>query len=62
MTTEDTLNRHSFFLGAGAQSNADQGPEVAPSESDLKTAEHLGARVARVALELALGRKVLATA
>jgi NAD(P)H dehydrogenase (quinone) len=61
-TTEDALNRHSFFLGAGAQSNADQGPDAAPSESDLKTAEHLGARVARVALELALGRKALATA
>ncbi|MDP9127605.1 MAG: flavodoxin family protein [Pseudomonadota bacterium] len=55
-TTEETLNRHGFFLGAGAQSNADQGADVAPSAFDLKTAEHLGARVAKVAQDLARGR------
>ncbi|QWT47754.1 flavodoxin family protein [Azospira inquinata] len=59
-TSQEALNRDSYFLGAGAQSNADQGPDQAPSASDLKTAEHLGARVARVALELAVGRKALA--
>ena len=55
-STEDTLNRHGFFLGAAAQSDADVGAEVAPPTADLKTAEHLGARVATVALTLARGR------
>jgi len=59
-STEDTLNRHGFFLGAGAQSNADEGPDVAPTSADLSTAEHLGARVAQVAHELAAGRRALA--
>jgi NAD(P)H dehydrogenase (quinone) len=59
-TTEETLNRHGFFLGAGAQSDADKGPDVGPTSFDLKTAEHLGARVAKVAHELALGRKARA--
>lgn len=58
-TTEDTLNRHSFFLGATAQSNADESAEVTPPEADLKTAEHLGARVAEVARQLAAGRSAL---
>lgn len=61
-TTEDTLNRHGFFLGAGAQSNADQGADVAPSQADLKTAEHLGGRVAKLAHELAIGRQAVAKA
>lgn len=43
------LNRVGAFLGAMAQSNVDQGPDVVPPESDLKTAEHLGARVATAA-------------
>lgn len=40
------LNRLGSFLGATAQSNADQGPEHGPSPADLATAEHLGKRVA----------------
>lgn len=52
-STEDTLNRHGFFLGAAAQSNADEGPDVAPPAADLRTAEHLGKRVAMVAKRLA---------
>jgi multimeric flavodoxin WrbA len=50
------LNRLGFWLGAGAQSNTDQAPELAPPEADLLTAEHLGRRVANVALQLARGR------
>jgi len=42
----DDLNRLGSFLGAMAQSNADQGPEQGPTPADLKTAEHLGRRVA----------------
>ncbi len=45
----DDLNRLGGFLGAMAQSNADQGPEHGPTSADLKTAEHLGRRVAQAA-------------
>lgn len=45
----EDLNRLAGFLGAMAQSNADQGAEIVPPLSDRKTAEHLGARVARTA-------------
>lgn len=45
------LNRLGSFLGAMAQSNADQGAD-AMQESDLKTAFHLGARVAQVTTQL----------
>lgn len=45
----EDLNRLASFLGAMAQSNADQGPEIVPSISDCRTAEHLGSRVARAA-------------
>jgi multimeric flavodoxin WrbA len=45
----DDLNRLGSFLGAMAQSNADQGPEHGPTPADLSTAEHLGRRVAEAA-------------
>lgn len=45
----DDLNRLGSFLGAMAQSNADQGPDQGPIASDLKTAEHLGKRIATLA-------------
>jgi NAD(P)H dehydrogenase (quinone) len=54
--SELNLNRHGFWLGAGAQSNADEGPELAPPEADLATARYLGRRVAGVAKQLARGR------
>jgi NAD(P)H dehydrogenase (quinone) len=54
--SEEDLNRLGFFLGAGAQSNADEGAEVAPTASDLKTAEHLGERVAQATAQLVRGR------
>lgn len=43
------LNRLGSFLGAMAQSNADQDAEHAPPEADLRTAEFLGERVAQAA-------------
>jgi multimeric flavodoxin WrbA len=52
----DDLNRLGSFSGAMAQANADQGAE-AMLESDLKTAERLGARVAETAAALMRGRK-----
>ena len=54
--SDQDLNRLGFWLGAAAQSNNDQGPDVAPPESDLLTAEHLGERVARVTQQFVRGR------
>ena len=45
----EDLNRLGSYLGAMAQSNADQGPDQGPIPSDLKTAEYLGNRVASLA-------------
>lgn len=47
--SNENLNRLGASLGAMAQSNADQGPEFGPIASDLRTAEHLGRRVAEFA-------------
>ncbi|ABY28904.1 flavodoxin family protein [Methylorubrum extorquens] len=55
--SEEDLNRLGFFLGAAAQSNTDQGPESTPPASDLRTAEMLGARVARVTQQFIRGRR-----
>jgi NAD(P)H dehydrogenase (quinone) len=46
----EDLNRLAGFLGAMAQSHADLPADVVPPESDRRTAEHLGQRVARAAL------------
>ncbi len=45
----DDLNRLGASLGAMAQSNIDEGPDVAPLASDLETARKLGERVAQCA-------------
>jgi multimeric flavodoxin WrbA len=58
--SEEDLNRLGVFMGAAAQSNADEPPELAPPQADLLTAEHLGRRVAEVALRLAHGEAALA--
>jgi NAD(P)H dehydrogenase (quinone) len=47
--SEEDLNRLGSFLGAMAQSNADQPAELVPPAADRRTAEHLGARVALAA-------------
>jgi NAD(P)H dehydrogenase (quinone) len=54
--SERDLNRLGFWLGAGAQSNVDQGPDLAPPEADLATARHLGRRVAEVTVQFVRGR------
>ncbi|MCY1371358.1 p-benzoquinone reductase [compost metagenome] len=59
-STEEMLNRHSFWLGAAAQSDADVSADIAPPTWDLLTAEHLGARVAEVTRQMAAGRRALA--
>lgn len=48
--TPDDLNRLGSFLGAMGQSPSDLGPDAGPSASDKKTAEYLGARVAKAVL------------
>lgn len=45
----DDINRLGSFAGAMAQSNNDQGPDLAPPPSDRKTAALLGERVAKLA-------------
>jgi NAD(P)H dehydrogenase (quinone) len=57
--SEEELNRHGFWLGAGAQSNTDQGPDLAPPLADLLTAEHLGRRVAETTVQLVAGRRAV---
>ena len=51
----DSLNRLGSWLGAMAQSNVDQGPDLAPPDSDRRTGEHLGRRVAQAALRWRAG-------
>jgi multimeric flavodoxin WrbA len=53
---DEDLNRLGFWLDAGAQSNTDQGSDVAPPESDLATARHLGQRMAKETLQFVCGR------
>ncbi|WP_018348767.1 flavodoxin family protein [Longispora albida] len=50
----EDLNRLGGFLGAMAQSSSDAGPDTTPPDADLRTAEHLGRRVAELASRLAL--------
>lgn len=46
----DDLNRLGSYLGAMAQSNADEGADVSPPKADQDTAAELGKRVAETAL------------
>ncbi|HEY9031723.1 MAG TPA: flavodoxin family protein [Kangiella sp.] len=45
----DDINRIGGYLGAMAQSNTDQGADIAPPQSDRETARLLGVRVAEIA-------------
>lgn len=51
----EDLNRLGSWLGAMAQANVDEGPDVAPPRSDLLTAAYLGERVATIAAQLKAG-------
>jgi NAD(P)H dehydrogenase (quinone) len=53
--SENDLNRLASFLGAMAQSNADQGAEIVPGASDRETARYLGRRVAEASLRWRVG-------
>lgn len=52
----EDLNRLGGWLGAMAQANKDEGPDIAPPISDLRTAEALGRRVALVTQQWLRGR------
>lgn len=54
-SSKEELNRLGFWLGAAAQSNVDEGSEIAPPEADLATARHLGQRVAEATLQFMRG-------
>lgn len=59
--SEHDLNRLGFFLGAGAQTDVDAGPEdVHPA--DIRTCAYLGQRVATVSAQLLAGRKARSVA
>ncbi|UKY47688.1 flavodoxin family protein [Streptomyces inhibens] len=45
----EDINRLGSWLGAMSQSNNDEGPDVTPCASDLRTAEVLGRRIAETA-------------
>ncbi|MFI9613320.1 flavodoxin family protein [Streptomyces sp. NPDC052023] len=53
--SEDDLNRLGFYLGAGAQTHTDHGPEEV-HKADIATAEHLGRRVTEQARIYTAGR------
>lgn len=56
-STEDTLNRHGYFLGVGAQSDIDVNADNTPPIADLKTGAFLGVRVANTALQFKYGKQ-----
>src|ERR1700746_2854168 len=58
-TNEDILNRDSYTLGMAGQADMDQGGDVAPPSSDLRTAGVFRRRVPGVAQELSVGRAAL---
>ncbi len=56
--SENDINRLGFFLGAGAQTNNDQGPEGV-HKADIATAGLLGRRIAEQARVYVAGRAAL---
>ena len=52
----EDLNRLGSFLGAMAQSNADEGSDVAPPRADRETAERYGRRIGEVARDWSRSR------
>ncbi len=51
--SEDDMNRLGASLGAMAQSNADQGPDVAPTQADKESAKLFGTRIAEITKRVA---------
>lgn len=59
--SENDLNRLGFWLGAGAQTDVDAGPDQL-HPSDVQTCRHLGWRVAMVTHQLTVGRAATSVA
>jgi NAD(P)H dehydrogenase (quinone) len=59
--SENDLNRLGVFLGAGAQTDNDRGPDGV-HKADIETAAHLGRRIAQQAAVFAAGRTAVAAA
>lgn len=59
--SSEDVNRLGSWLGAMAQSNMDQGADVVPPGSDLRTAAELGKRIAEVTHLHIRGRAAMAT-
>ncbi len=55
-SSADDLNRLGSWFGVMSQSNSDEAADVVPPTSDLLTGEHLGRRVAELAVVLNRGR------
>ncbi len=55
-STADDLNRLGSWFGVMSQANSDEAADVVPPTSDLLTGEHLGRRVAELAVVIARGR------
>jgi multimeric flavodoxin WrbA len=53
----DELNRLGSWFGAMSQANSDEPSDSVPPASDLATGEHLGRRVAELAIVFARGRE-----
>jgi NAD(P)H dehydrogenase (quinone) len=53
------LNRLGSWLGVMSQANSDETADVVPPASDLATGEHLGRRVAEIAIVVARGRRLV---
>jgi NAD(P)H dehydrogenase (quinone) len=56
-STADELNRLGSWVGVMSQANSDESADVVPPASDLATGEHLGRRVAELAIVFARGRE-----
>lgn len=54
------LNRLGSWFGAMSQANSDESADATPPASDLATGEHLGRRVAEMALVFSRGRAAVA--
>jgi multimeric flavodoxin WrbA len=56
-SSADELNRLGSWVGAMSQANSDEAPDAVPPASDLATGEHLGRRVAELAIVFARGQE-----
>ncbi|MEU5099336.1 flavodoxin family protein [Streptomyces sp. NPDC020996] len=55
----EDINRLGSWLGAMSQANNDEGPDVTPGPSDLRTAEALGRRIAENTHVFLAGRRAV---